>query len=44
MAETAVIEFDRLVELFAGTDYTDYQENVQQRRQQATALVASLQV
>jgi uncharacterized protein (DUF1330 family) len=44
MAETAVIEFDRLVELFASTDHTAYQEKVQERRQQATALVASLQV
>jgi tetratricopeptide (TPR) repeat protein len=44
MAETAVAEFDRLIELFAGTDYTDYQEKVQERRRQATVLVASLQV
>jgi len=44
MAETAVAEFDKLVELFEGTDYAHYQERVRERREQALALVASLQV
>jgi len=44
MAETAVAEFNKLCELFGGTEYIDYQAKVLERKQQAEALVASLQV
>ena len=44
MAETSVAEFDKLGELFNGTEYTHYQAKVQERKQHAATLVASLQV
>ena len=44
MAETCVREYDKLCEIFAATDYSDYQASALQRRQQAEQLVASLQV
>lgn len=44
MAETSVVEYDTLGELFAGTEYSHYQTQVQQRGAQARTLVASLQV
>ena len=44
MAETSVTEFEKLAELFDGTEYADYQASVLERKQQAMALVASLQV
>ena len=44
MAETSVTEFEKLAELFDGTEYADYLASVMERKQQAMALVASLQV
>ena len=44
MAEAAVVEFEKLVDLFDATDYQRYQTSVQQRVEQARGLVASLQV
>jgi len=44
MAEASVAEFDKLYQLFDGTDYTSYQTKALERTQQAKELVASLQV
>jgi len=44
MAEASVVEFNKLHELFDGTDYASYQTHARERAEQAKGLVASLQV
>ena len=44
MAEAAVVEFDKIYELFDGTDYANYQSSAKERSQQAQELATSLQV
>ena len=44
MAETAVVEFEKLDKLFANTDYEHYKQKTTERIEQSKALVASLQV
>jgi len=44
MAETAVSEFEKIRDLFDGTDYTSYHTQAVERLQQSQRLVASLQV
>ncbi len=44
MAEATVVEFEKLCQLFEGTDYVQYQTSALARKNEAEALVASLQV
>jgi len=44
MAESSVIEFEKLNELFDGTDYAHYQKEAQSRIEEGKQLISSLQV